>query len=73
MIGPGTGIAPFRSFVHEESSNNVSQKHYVFFGCRSRNADFYFESEWSYFTQKEKIEFFVAFSRDQPEKMCVFY
>ncbi len=69
MVGPGTGIAPFRSYVLEESRKEDSVKNFVIFGCRKEKADFYFENEWRLLEQKEKIVLYTAFSRDQSEKM----
>lgn len=70
MIGPGTGCAPFRSFIHERCYKNIGNN-YLFFGCRKRNSDFYFESEWNTLIQKNLLHLFTAFSRDQEEKNYV--
>jgi len=66
MIGPGTGIAPFRSACHQFA---VEGKHdsLVFFGCRSSSADFYFKDEW----KELGVKLFPAFSRDQEDKIYV--
>lgn len=69
MVGPGTGIAPFRSYVNENSDSSEEYKNYVFFGCRSKNADFYFADEWSTLEKRNKVRLFTTFSRDQGEKM----
>lgn len=55
MIGPGTGIAPFRSIYQNGISNERSL---LFFGCRAKNKDLYFDDDFS------KITRFNAFSRD---------
>ncbi|XKL63323.1 hypothetical protein PGB90_005687 [Kerria lacca] len=71
MIGPGTGIAPFRSYVHEIFCKSDSKKLHVVFGCRNKNADFYFKEEWLNLQKKEKIQLYTAFSRDQSYKIYV--
>ncbi|XP_067132918.1 NADPH-dependent diflavin oxidoreductase 1-like [Centruroides vittatus] len=70
MIGPGTGCAPFRSFIHERHCKNIGNN-YLFFGCRSKAGDFYFESEWNNLIQKNMLNLYAAFSRDQEEKVYV--
>lgn len=51
MIGPGTGVAPFRAFVQERAAQakkgEIVGKTILFFGCRSKNQDFLYASEWS--------------------------
>ncbi|XP_053138677.1 NADPH-dependent diflavin oxidoreductase 1 isoform X2 [Hemicordylus capensis] len=70
MIGPGTGVAPFRAAIQERVAQ--SQKgNYLFFGCRQKAKDFYCHAEWEAFAQKGFLTFFVAFSRDQEEKVYV--
>ena len=83
LIGPGTGIAPFRAFVQErlaiEKSNGqhtngvVEDKAntLVFFGCRSKNSDFYFKEEWEALHASGQITFDLAASRDQEDKIYV--
>ncbi|KAK8090750.1 NADPH--cytochrome P450 reductase [Apiospora phragmitis] len=77
MIGPGTGVAPFRGFVQErakqaEDGENVG-KTILFFGCRKRSEDFMYESEWE---ERKKVlgdafEMPTAFSREGPKKVYV--
>ncbi len=78
MVGPGTGIAPFRSFVTEalhRGDNEESDKLMlaVFFGCRRKQSDFYFATEWPKLeeTSGGRFRFFSAFSRDQEDKEYV--
>merc|ERR1719489_66482 len=68
MVGPGTGIAPIRSCVHEMVHRNKNDS-VVFFGCRNKDKDFYFEEEWKQLS--EGVELFTAFSRDQSDKVYV--
>lgn len=72
MIGPGTGIAPFRAFVQEREENNASGKNWLFFGNPHFNSDFLYQTEWQKSLKgKALFQLDVAFSRDQPEKIYV--
>jgi len=64
MVGPGTGVAPFRSFSLAASKD---QRRVLFFGCRNKEADFFFEKEW----ENAGVEVVTAFSRDQEDKVYV--
>lgn len=70
MVGPGTGVAPFRSALQER---NTEGKHsnVLFFGCRSESKDFYFRSEWEEMVKAGHLTLSTAFSRDQEEKVYV--
>jgi sulfite reductase (NADPH) flavoprotein alpha-component len=71
MIGPGTGIAPFRAFLHERCAQNATGRNWLFFGERHR-ADFYYESELTEMRKHGHLtELSLAFSRDQAEKIYV--
>nr|XP_039265010.1 NADPH-dependent diflavin oxidoreductase 1-like isoform X1 [Styela clava] len=70
MIGPGTGVAPFRSAIHERVCNE-EKGNVLFFGCRNKDADFYFQEEWNSLIQDRCLQLFTAFSRDQDEKIYV--
>ncbi|KAK7487379.1 hypothetical protein BaRGS_00021341 [Batillaria attramentaria] len=70
MVGPGTGVAPFRSFIHERVADGVGGN-YLFFGCRGKERDFYCQEEWSRMEEKQLLQLFTAFSRDQEEKIYV--
>ncbi|KAK8080492.1 NADPH-cytochrome P450 reductase [Apiospora hydei] len=77
MIGPGTGVAPFRGFVQErakqaEDGESVG-KTILFFGCRKRSEDFMYESEWEERKRAlgDAFEMPIAFSRDGPKKVYV--
>lgn len=72
MIGPGTGIAPFRSFLWERDSNGASGKNWLFFGEQHFVSDFLYQTEFQNWVQTDlltKID--TAFSRDQSEKIYV--
>ena len=71
MIGPGTGIAPFRAFLQERLKMHSQGKNWLFFGERNRATDFYYEEFFKRLETQGKIELDVAFSRDQPEKIYV--
>merc|ERR1719209_61479 len=63
MVGPGTGVAPFRSYCLETPAASKL----LFFGCRSSAADFYFKEEWG----RAGVEVVTAISRDQEDKVYV--
>lgn len=71
MIGPGTGIAPFRAFMQERLQRNVRGKHWVFFGEWNRDYDFFYEEEWKRWEEEGHLHIETAFSRDQQEKIYV--
>ncbi|TKS84077.1 NADPH-dependent diflavin oxidoreductase 1 [Collichthys lucidus] len=70
MVGPGTGVAPFRSALQERVAQGKTAN-VLFFGCRSESKDFYFRSEWEDMTKAGHLTLFSAFSRDQEEKVYV--
>ena len=72
MVGPGTGIAPFRAYLQERKASGAPGKNWLFFGDQRRATDFLYEEEMAAF-QKEGVlnRLDVAFSRDQPEKIYV--
>ena len=45
MIGPGTGIAPFRAFLHERMATKAPGRNWLFFGHQRSNCDFFYEDE----------------------------
>jgi sulfite reductase (NADPH) flavoprotein alpha-component len=72
MVGPGTGIAPFRAFVQSRQDAAGSGRNWLFFGDRNFATDFLYQSEWlRYRRQGVLYELDVAFSRDQAEKVYV--
>lgn len=71
MVGPGTGVAPFRAAIQERTAQE-KRANILFFGCRFKNKDFYYNSEWEQKVQAGHITLFVAFSRDQEKKKIMF-
>jgi sulfite reductase (NADPH) flavoprotein alpha-component len=72
MIGPGTGVAPFRAFVQERRATAASGRSWLFFGDRSFTHDFLYQLEWQEALADGSLtRMDVAFSRDQPEKAYV--
>uniref|UniRef100_A0A8D0H573 NADPH-dependent diflavin oxidoreductase 1 n=1 Tax=Sphenodon punctatus TaxID=8508 RepID=A0A8D0H573_SPHPU len=70
MIGPGTGVAPFRAAIQERVAQG-RKGNYLFFGCRQKSKDFYCQAEWEELVKKGFLTLFTAFSRDQEEKIYV--
>ena len=72
MVGPGTGIAPFRAFIEERKALGSSGKNWLFFGDRTKNTDYLYGDEWEAY-QKDGIlnRLDLAWSRDQAEKVYV--
>ncbi|KAF7078566.1 hypothetical protein CFC21_082979 [Triticum aestivum] len=81
LIGPGTGCAPFRAFVEERAAQSVAEPTapvLFFFGCRNQDNDFLYKDFWLNHAQDQGVlslekggGLFVAFSRDQPQKVYV--
>lgn len=72
MIGPGTGIAPFRAFIEERIEQGADGDSWLFFGDRNADSDFLYQLEWQrYLKQHRLTRMDVAFSRDQHEKIYV--
>jgi sulfite reductase (NADPH) flavoprotein alpha-component len=72
MIGPGTGIAPFRAFVEEREVLGQKGKNWLFFGDQHFNTDFLYQLEWQNYLKKGVLtRMDVAFSRDTDHKIYV--
>lgn len=72
MVGPGTGIAPFRAFVEHRAELGHSGKNWLFFGDQRYLFDFLYQLEWQEHLKNGTLTHLdVAFSRDQPEKIYV--
>jgi sulfite reductase (NADPH) flavoprotein alpha-component len=72
MVGPGTGIAPFRAFLEERLATGAKGKNWLFFGDQKRSADFLYEellTGWQKNNFLTRLD--LAFSRDQAEKIYV--
>jgi sulfite reductase (NADPH) flavoprotein alpha-component len=72
MIGPGTGVAPFRAFVQERRAVGASGRSWLFFGDRHYTHDFLYQLEWQDALKDGSLtQIDLAFSRDTPEKVYV--
>ena len=72
MVGPGTGIAPFRAFIEERQATEAKGKNWLIFGDQHYLTDFLYQTEWqSYLSDGVLTKLDVAFSRDQAEKVYV--
>jgi sulfite reductase (NADPH) flavoprotein alpha-component len=72
MIGPGTGVAPFRGFVQEREAMGATGRNWLFFGGRSLYHDFLYQLEWQQALKRNALHRLdVAFSRDQERKIYV--
>jgi sulfite reductase (NADPH) flavoprotein alpha-component len=72
MVGPGTGIAPFRSFIQERTVNKGTGRSWLFFGDQHAASDFLYQDEFDQY-QKDGVltKLSTAFSRDQAQKVYV--
>lgn len=75
MVGPGTGLAPFRGFIqerdfHRRDGRNVG-KNVLYYGCRRKACEYLYREELEQFESNGVLELNVAFSRDQTEKLYV--
>ncbi|MCB2427577.1 assimilatory sulfite reductase (NADPH) flavoprotein subunit [Methylophaga pinxianii] len=72
MIGPGTGVAPFRSFMQEREERGARGPNWLFFGDQHFLTDFLYQTEWLTWRKSGLLTHLdVAFSRDQAEKVYV--
>lgn len=73
MIGPGTGVAPFRSIIQnrlQKKADEIGQL-VVYFGCRNKDKDYHFQEDFKTWHDNQTVEVHVAFSRDQESKIYV--
>jgi len=72
MIGPGTGVAPFRAFMQEREARDATGDNWMFFGDQTFTQDFLYQVEWQNYLKSGLLtRMDVAFSRDQAEKVYV--
>ncbi|XP_029711192.1 NADPH--cytochrome P450 reductase isoform X1 [Aedes albopictus] len=75
MVGPGTGLAPFRGFIQERDFNRKDGKEVgqtiLYFGCRKRSEDYIYEEELEDYVERGVMKLRTAFSRDQAHKVYV--
>jgi sulfite reductase (NADPH) flavoprotein alpha-component len=72
MVGPGTGIAPFRAFLQERQVGGAKGKNWLFFGDQKRAVDFLYDEELSSWQKDGHLtRLDLAFSRDQVDKVYV--
>lgn len=72
MVGPGTGVAPFRAFIEERAATEAKGKNWLFFGDQHFQTDFLYQLEWQDYLKDGILDRMdVAFSRDTPDKVYV--
>ncbi|EGC39536.1 NADPH-cytochrome-P450 oxidoreductase [Dictyostelium purpureum] len=71
MIGPGTGIAPFISFIEERKALGHTGENHLFFGCRRSDEDFLYKEELEKYNSDGFIKLYTAFSRETSQKVYV--
>ena len=71
MVGPGTGLAPYRAFMQERLHHDAPGKNWLFFGEWNRDYDFFYEDFWKRAEEQDKLKLSLAFSRDQEDKVYV--
>jgi sulfite reductase (NADPH) flavoprotein alpha-component len=72
MVGPGTGIAPFRAFLHERMATKATGENWLFYGHQHSNTDFFYQDELSGLKAAGVLtHLYLAWSRDDSEKFYV--
>lgn len=72
MVGPGTGVAPFRAFLQHREASDAPGENWLFFGDQTFTQDFLYQVEWQGYLKSGLLSRLdVAFSRDQAEKVYV--
>lgn len=72
MVGPGTGIAPFRAFMQDRVADNARGRNWLYFGDWRRSEHFYYGDEWQAYVEAGQLQHLdLAFSRDQEHKIYV--
>ncbi len=73
MIGPGTGVAPYRGFMQERIATRAPGKNWLFFGEKKHVYDFLYKDFWHSLVDQDKLKLDCAFSRDQHHKIYVWH
>jgi sulfite reductase (NADPH) flavoprotein alpha-component len=71
MVGPGTGVAPFRAFLEEREAIGAAGRNWLFFGEQRRATEFFYEAEFTGWVDRGFLRLDTAFSRDQAHKVYV--
>jgi sulfite reductase (NADPH) flavoprotein alpha-component len=71
MVGPGTGLAPFRAFIEERRVLGARGRNWLFFGEQRQASDFFYGDEFAQYVKDGHLRLNTAFSRDQPQKVYV--
>ncbi|AVP98983.1 assimilatory sulfite reductase (NADPH) flavoprotein subunit [Ahniella affigens] len=71
LVGPGTGVAPFRGFLQQRLALGAAGRNWLFFGAPRLREDFLYQTEWLDWRKQGKLQIDVAFSRDGAEKYYV--
>lgn len=72
MVGPGTGVAPFRAFLEQRAVDGGTGRNWLFFGEQNRATNFFYEAEFTAWQQRGQLHRLdLAFSRDQAQKVYV--
>ncbi|HMP72137.1 MAG TPA: assimilatory sulfite reductase (NADPH) flavoprotein subunit [Kiritimatiellia bacterium] len=72
MVGPGTGVAPFRAFLEDREAAGATGRNWLFFGDQHFETDFMYQVEWQNYLKRGLLtRIDLAFSRDQKEKVYV--
>lgn len=71
MVGAGTGVAPFRAFIHHRVNSEVAGN-WLFFGCRYRHQDYFLAEEWRRLADRALLTVFEAFSRESGNESKVY-
>lgn len=71
MVGPGTGVAPFRAFLEERAATGAKGRNWLFFGEQHRKTEFFYEDEFTAYVDQGLLRLDTAFSRDQAQKVYV--
>lgn len=74
MVGPGTGLAPFRGFLQERQHQRVTEnkqvgESHLFYGCRKKAEDYLYRDELEAYVADGTCKLYAAFSREQPHKV----